>query len=147
MGCAHVTAAGQPYRKSMITPGTNYPGARPIADAREDLATAALEVFLAAVRERAVELEQTPIRHRVAAIAGDPVRATDADRDGWFAWNLPISNGTTVQIRIPGVELASLRDDLSTAAPCLYVHDHPWAWNAAVASVANEGMQLKPQNP
>lgn len=41
----------------MIVLGTNHPGARPIDDARDDLAAAALDVFLAAVRERAGELE------------------------------------------------------------------------------------------
>jgi hypothetical protein len=102
----------------MISPGANYPGALPIADGREDLAAAALDVFLAAVRGRAVELEQVPIRHRVAGLDGDPVRAPDADGDGWFAWILPVSDGTTVQIRIPGVELARMRDGLSAAAPC-----------------------------
>ncbi|MEV4708680.1 hypothetical protein [Actinoplanes sp. NPDC049316] len=130
----------------MISHGAIYPGALPIADAREDLAAAALEVFLTAVRERAVELEQVPIRHRVAGIDGNPVRAPDADSDGWFAWNLPVSDGTTVQICIPGVELARMRDDLSTAAPCLYVNANPWGWDAAVGSVANEGMKLR-QSP
>lgn len=103
----------------MITPGTNYPGAKPIDDAHKDLASAALEVFLAAVRDRTAELEQVPIRRRVAGIAGDPVRAIEGDRGGWFAWTLPISDGRTVQIRIPGVELARMRDDLSATAPCL----------------------------
>ena len=130
----------------MITPGANYPGALPIADAREDLAAAALKVFLAAVHERAGELDQLPIRHRVAGIGGDPVRAPNADRDGWFAWSLPISNGTTVQVRIPGVELARMRDDLSATAPRLYVNANPWGWDAAVGSVANEGMTLRPQS-
>jgi hypothetical protein len=31
-----------------------------------------------------------------------PVRAPRADRDGWFAGRLPISDGITVQIRVPG---------------------------------------------
>ncbi len=131
----------------MITPGANYPGARPIDDAREDLAAAALEVFLAAVRERAGELEQVPIRHRVAGVDGEPVREPNADRDGWFAWRLPISDGTSVQIRIPGVELPRMRDDLTAAAPCLYVGDVPWGWDAAVGSVAGEGMKLRPPSP
>lgn len=87
-----------------------------------------------------------PIRQRVAGIDGGPVRKPDADRDGWFGWVLPISDGTTVQIRIPGVELARMRDDLSAAAPCLYVNDNPWGWDAAVGSVANEGMRLR-QSP
>ena len=136
-------AAGRPYRRRMISPGANYPGALPIADGREDLAAAALDVFLAAVRERAVELEQVPIRHRVAHVEGDPVRAPDADRDGWFAWTLSLSDGTTVQVRIPGVELARMRDDLSALAPCLYVNANPWGWEAAVGSVASEGMKLR----
>ena len=130
--------------KVMITPGSNYPGARPIEDAREGLAAAALDDFLGAVRDRAGELEQLPIRHRVAGIAGDPVREPDADHDGWFAWRLPISDGTTVQLRIPGVELIRMRDDLSAAAPCLYVNTIPWGWDAAIGSVANEGMKLRP---
>ncbi|GAA3348684.1 hypothetical protein GCM10020358_68050 [Amorphoplanes nipponensis] len=127
----------------MINPGANYPGALPISDAREDFAAAALKVFLAAVRERADELEQLPIRHRVARIDGEPVRTPDDDRDGWFAWSLPISDGTTVRIRIPGVDLPRMRDDLSSTAPCLYVNANPWGWDAAVGSVANEGMKLR----
>lgn len=81
---------------------------------------------------------------RVASVDGDPVREVDADRDGWFAWRLPISDGTTVQIRIPGVQLTRMRDDLSTTAPCLYVGDNSWSWDGAVGSVANEGMKLRP---
>ena len=127
----------------MISPGANYPGALPIADGREDLAAAALLAFLAAVSERVVELEQVPIRHRVARLEGEPVRAPEADSDGWFAWLLPFSDGTTVQVRIPGVELARMRDDLSAMAPCLYVNADPWSWDAAVGSVANEGMRLR----
>ena len=75
------------------------------------------------------------------------MREIEADRDGWFAWRLPISGGTTVQIRIPGVELARMRDDHSAAAPCLYVGDNPCSWDAAVGSVANEGMKLPPLSP
>lgn len=66
----------------MVAPGTNYPGARPIGGASEDLAAAALGEFLAAVRERDGELDQLPIRHRVAALGGDPTREPGADRDG-----------------------------------------------------------------
>lgn len=80
---------------------------------------------LAAVRERAVELEQTPIRHRVAGIAGDPVRAADADRDGWFAWTLPISDGTAVQIRIPGW---TWRGCGAARQPCRLVPTRSLAW-------------------
>ena len=59
-------AADRPYRRRMNKPDANYPGALPIADGREDLAAAALDVFLPAVSERAAELEQVQIRHRVA---------------------------------------------------------------------------------
>ena len=123
----------------MINPGT-----QPVADAREDLATANLDAFLTAVRARAHELEQVPIRHRTAGLSGDPVRDPAADRDGRFGWDLPLSDGRTVRVLIPGTDLAALRDDLTAAAPCLYVNGRAWWWADAVGAVANEGMKQSP---
>jgi hypothetical protein len=44
---------------------------------------------------------------------------------------------------LPGVELRLLRDDITAAAPCLYVNGNAWWWDAAVGSVACEGVTLK----
>lgn len=118
-------------------------GKLPIEDAREELAATNLTAFLAAVRARTIEMDEVPIRHRVASLAGDPVRDPAADRDGRFAWNLPYTDGHTVQLLMPGAELGLLRDDLTSAAPLLYVNGEAWWWNAAVGSVAGEGMELK----
>ena len=123
----------------MINPGT-----LPIADAREDLAAAALEEFIAVVGERAVELEQAPIRYREAGINGAPVRVPDADRDGRFAWDVPFSDGRQVRLLIPGAELGALQS-LAATVPCLYVGGEAAWWNDAVASLAGEGMRLKPE--
>lgn len=123
----------------MINPGT-----LPVPDAREDLAVAALAVFLPAVQERALELEQVPIRYREAGISGEPVRAPDADRDGRFAWDVPFSDGRQVRLLIPGADLITLQG-LSATAPCLYVGEEAAWWNDAVGSLAGEGMRLKPE--
>ncbi|GAB1646861.1 hypothetical protein [Krasilnikovia sp. MM14-A1259] len=122
------------------------PGTQPVPDAREDLAAAALEPFLAAVRERAVELEQVPIRYREAGIDGDPVRVPEADQDGRFAWDVPFSDGRRVRLRVPGVELDAMRG-LSAAVPCLYVGAEAAWWHDAIGLLAGEGMRLKPDQP
>ncbi|WP_203841817.1 hypothetical protein [Winogradskya humida] len=123
----------------MINPGT-----QPVEGAREKLAATALAAFLTAVRERAAELEQVPIRHRVAGVDGEPVRTPATDRDGRFGWDVPISDSTTVPILIPGVEVARMRDDMSAHAPCLYVDGIPAWWGTAIGSLANVGMKLTP---
>jgi hypothetical protein len=119
----------------MINPGT-----QPIEAAREDLAVANLDAFLTAVRARAAAMEQAPFRHRAAGLDGDPVRDPAADRDGRFGWDLPLSDGRVVRVLMPGAELNALRDDVSAAAPCLYVNGTAWWWNDAVATVAAEGL-------
>ncbi|RZU46583.1 hypothetical protein EV385_6658 [Krasilnikovia cinnamomea] len=119
------------------------PGTQPVPDAREDLAAAALETFLAAVRERAAELEQAPIRYREARIDGEPVRVSEADQEGRFAWDVPFSDGRRVRLLIPGVELAAMQG-LSAAAPCLWVGGEAVWWSDAVGLLAGEGMRLKP---
>ena len=121
----------------MINPGT-----APIEAAREDLAATNLSVFLTAVREYSRELEQVPIRQRVAAPAGEPVRDPRADRDGRFGWDLPFSDGRTVRLLLPGVPLGLLRGDVTAAAACLYVNGTAWWWNDAVSVVAGEGLRL-----
>ena len=120
----------------MINPGT-----LPIEESREDLAVANLDAFLAAVRTRAAELEQAPLRRRVAELAGDPVRNPAADRDGRYGWDLPLSDGSTVQLLIPGVPLTVVRD-LTALAPCLYVNGLAWWWNEAVGRIAAEGVVM-----
>ncbi|WP_249999286.1 hypothetical protein [Actinoplanes sp. M2I2] len=123
----------------MINPGT-----APIEDARPDLAEANLDAFLTAVRRRAAELDETPIRHRVAHLAGDPVRDPRADRDGRFGWDLPMSDGRAVRLLLPGAELTRLRDDITAESPCLYVNGTAWWWSGAVDAVAGEGLRLRP---
>lgn len=100
----------------MINPGT-----QPIADAREDLAAANLDAFLAAVAARGTEL------------AGAPVRDPAADRDGRFGWDLPLTDGSIVRLLMPGVDLMRVRDDLTAQSPCLYVNGGAWWWNDAVS--------------
>jgi hypothetical protein len=133
-----MNTSAPPYRGAVINPGT-----LPAEGPREDLATANLTAFLAAARARAAELDEVPIRHRVAELTGEPVRDQAADRDGRLGWDLPYSDGRVVRLLMPGVELGLVRDDLTAAAPCLYVNGEPWWWNDAVGCVAGEGLALK----
>ncbi len=110
------------YRDRVINPGT-----LPVEDAREELAAANLEIFLAAVVERGGQL------------AGEPVRDPAADRDGRYGWDLAMPDGTVVRLLMPGAELMRVRDDLSARAPCLYVSGEAWWWNDAVGQVAARG--------
>ena len=119
------------------------PGEEPIGDAREDLAAANLEAFLAGVRRRAADLDEVPIRQRVAHLDGEPIRDPRADRDGRFGWDLPLSDGRQVRLLMPGVELGLIRDDITAQAPCLYVNGSAHWWNDAVDSVAAEGVELR----
>lgn len=123
----------------MINPGT-----LPIEESREDLATANLDAFLAAVRTRAAEPEQAPRRHRVATLTGAPVRNPAGDRDGRYAWDLRLTDDSTVQLLIPGVPLTRVRDDLTAFSPCLYVSGQAWWWNDAVGQVAAAGVAMGP---
>jgi hypothetical protein len=122
----------------MINPGT-----APIEGARLDLAEANLEVFLTEVGRRAAEMDEVPVRRRAAHLAGDPVRDPQADRDGRFGWDLPLSDGRAVRLLMPGADLAALRDDITAQAPCLYVNGIACWWNGAVDSVAGEGLTLR----
>ncbi len=101
------------------------PGSAPVDDAREDLAAANMDVFLAAARERGAEL------------ADDPVRDPAADRDGRFGWDLPMADGSIVRVLMPGVELIRIRDDITAAAPVLYLNGGAWWWDAAVGLLAS----------
>ena len=117
-------------------------GTAPLEQADEELAAANLDAFLTAVTERATLLEQVPIRRRVAHLDGTPVRDPGADRDGRFGWDLPLSDGRTVRLLMPGVSLTLLRDDITAQAPCLYINGNAWWWDGAIDQVANEGMVL-----
>jgi hypothetical protein len=149
-GCSGVllrsdpASGGQPRRpgpgrtvSSMINPGT-----QPIAQASEDLAAAALQELLAAVRARIADLGEVPILTRVAAIAGDPVRDPAADRDGRYGWDLPYSDGRVVRLLIPGVPLPQIRDDITAEAPCVYINGGAWWWPAAIGILAAEGTKV-----
>ncbi|MFC3386855.1 hypothetical protein ACFOHP_33600 [Couchioplanes caeruleus subsp. azureus] len=121
----------------MINPGT-----QPIEDAQEEHAVAALKVFLGEVRVRAAEMEQAPLKRREAEISGEPTRDPAADRDGRYGWDLRLSDGRVVRLLMPGVRVEAMRDDITAAAPCLYVNGTAWWWSDAVASVAAEGLAL-----
>lgn len=108
-----------PYGQVVINPGS-----QPVDGAREDLAVANLDVFLTAVRDR-----------RSDALAGDPVRAPEADRDGRFGWRVPTSDGLVIMVLMPGAELDRVRA-LGATAPCLFVNDEAWWWNDAVGLLA-----------
>jgi hypothetical protein len=122
----------------MINPGT-----APVEQASEELAAAALAVFLEAVGRRAAEMDQVPNMVRNASVAGEPVRDPGADRDGRFGWDLPLSDGRALRLLMPGTELHLIRDDITAASPCLYVNGHAWWWNDAVGAVAAEGRSVK----
>ena len=94
----------------MINPGT-----RPLDDTTEDLAAANLAALIAD-----------------AGLATDPVRDPGLDRDGRYGWQLPLADGTSVLVLVPGVELTALRDDVTAQAPCLYLNGGAWWWNDAV---------------
>lgn len=121
----------------MINPGT-----QPIEQASEDLAIAALQELLAAVRTRTADVDDVPVLTRVAAIAGDPVRDPAADRDGRYGWDLPYTDGRIVRLLIPGVPLSAMRDDITASAPCLYINGSAWWWPAAVGILAAEGTKV-----
>ncbi|KUL25216.1 hypothetical protein [Actinoplanes awajinensis] len=121
----------------MINPGT-----QPIAQASEDLAAAALDAFLSAVRARIAEVGDLEVLTRVAEIAGEAVRDGAADRDGRYGWDLPYTDGHVVRLLIPGVPLPQMRDDITAEAPCLYVNGAAWWWSDAVGTVAAEGTKV-----
>jgi hypothetical protein len=120
----------------MINPGT-----APLGDAHEAVAAANLDAFLAAVHDRVPAMGGDPVV-RTAELAGEPVRDPQADRDGRFGWDLPLSDGSLLRLLMPGVELARIRDDISAQAPCLYVNGNACWWNDAVARVAAEGLTM-----
>jgi hypothetical protein len=101
------------------------PGSLPVDGAREELAAANLDVFLAAARDRG------------AQFAGDPVRDPAADRDGRYGWDLPMVDGSMVRLLMPGAELIRVRDDLTAQAPVLYVNGGAWWWNDAMGLLAS----------
>jgi hypothetical protein len=104
----------------MINPGTV-----PVDDAREDLAVHNVDVFLAAARERG------------APLAGPPVRDPEADRDGRYGWDLPMTDGSMVRLLMPGTELIRARDDITAQAPCLYVNGGAWWWKDALGMITS----------
>ncbi|GIG75185.1 hypothetical protein Pfl04_35890 [Planosporangium flavigriseum] len=70
-------------------------------------------------------------------MAGDPVRDPQTDRDGRYGYLLPVADGSTVSVLMPGVELQRVRDDLTATAPCLYVSNEAWWWPSAVIQAAS----------
>ncbi|GII22554.1 hypothetical protein Pme01_21510 [Planosporangium mesophilum] len=115
----------RPYRGAVINPGT-----LPVDGATEAAAAQNMTVFITAVLEQGGQL------------AGDPVRDPEADRDGRFGYLLPVTSGSTVRVLMPGVDLQRVRDDLTVAAPCLYVDDEPWWWPSAVTQAVGATARL-----
>jgi hypothetical protein len=111
----------------MINPGT-----LPVEDATLETAAANIAVFVAAVRDRGGE------------VAGDPVRDPAADGDGRYGYLLHTPAGV-VPVRMPGAPLSRVRDDLSAAAPCIYVAGNPWWWNDAVGQGVYRGGTARTQ--
>jgi hypothetical protein len=102
-------------------PGTINPGTRPVPDATEAAAVANIAVFAAAVSASGGHVD------------GEPIRDLSLDTgDGRFGFRLPIAGGGAVLIRMPGTELAHVRDDMSAQAFCLYINEVPWWWPSAV---------------
>ncbi len=121
----------------MINPGTAA-----LDDAREDVATANLEAFLAAVRQRADRMGGGPVV-RTADLTGEAVRDPAADRDGRYGWDLPVSDGHVLRLLMPGADLTRVRDDITAEAPCLYLNGNACWWNDAVARAAAEGLTYR----
>ncbi len=101
--------------------GEINPGSGPVVGAQVELAERAIPVFVAAVLDNGGEL------------SGDPQRAPELDVDGRFGWRLPTAHGV-VEVLIPGVDLAVLRDPSSTSVPCLRV-DGEWSWWRGAATL------------
>lgn len=101
------------------------PGSLPVEGAREELAAAALDVFLAQARERG------------ARFAGDPVRDPAADRDGRYGWDLPMADGSVTRLLMPGAELTRIQGLGASAPVVLYVCGGAWWWSSAVGLVAS----------
>lgn len=114
-------------------PGTINPGTRAVPDATEAAAAANITVFAAAVRDHGGHLD------------GEPIRDTSLDAgDGRFGYRLPTAAGGVVLIRMPGTDLAHVRDDLSAQAYCLYVNELPWWWPSAVQGACSESRPATP---
>jgi hypothetical protein len=70
---------------------------------------------------------------RTADLTGALTREPAGDRDGRYGWTLQFTDGRHLRLLMPGVELTRLRDDITAAAPCLYLNGHAYWWNDAVA--------------
>lgn len=100
-------------------------------DGDAGIAAQNLDVFLGAARERG------------AVLAGEPVRDPAADRDGRFAWSIPLADNSVIRLLMPGVELARVRGTTADA-PCLFLTasgDPPgprdaWWWPDALGLLA-----------
>ena len=123
----------------MINPGTG-----PLDDARADLAAENVHTFLAAVRQRAPQMGGGPVV-RTADLTGAPVRDPAADRDGRYGWTLHFSDGHQLRLLMPGADITGIRDDITAAAPCLYLNGHAYWWNDAVARTAAQGLTHQPR--
>jgi hypothetical protein len=113
-------------------------GTAPLGGASDQVAVENLAAFLETVRTLAADIPDDIVRVRVAELGGEPIRVTDDDGDGWFAWDLPFVDGEVVRVRMPGVGLARLRAT-TAAAPRVYVSGNPWWWPDAVGQVVQHG--------
>ncbi len=122
----------------MINPGTS-----PLTDSQENLAADNLAAFLTAVRQRAAQIGAGPVT-RTADLTGEPVRDPAADRDGRYGWTLAFTDGHQLRMLMPGTDITGIRDDITAAAPCLYLNGHAYWWNDAVARTAAQGLTHHP---
>lgn len=99
------------------------PGSRPVGGATEAEAANTLAAFIDAATELGLQLD------------GEPERRPEFDEGGRYAWTLPRVGGSAVQVLIPGVGAAQLRDDLSAQAYCIRVGTDWWWWGDAVNMV------------
>lgn len=121
----------------MINPGTS-----PLTGTREDVAADNVHTFLAAVQQRVPQTGGGPVT-RTAELTGDPVRDPAADRDGRYGWTLHFTDGHQLRLLMPGTDITGVRDDITAAAPCLYLNGHAYWWNDAVARTAAQGLTYR----
>ncbi len=121
----------------MINPGTS-----PLADTGEDIAAANLHTFLAAVQQRATQMGGGPVT-RTAHLTQEPVRDPAADRDGRYGWTMHFTDGHQLRLLMPDTDITGIRDDITAAAPCLYLNGHAYWWNDAVARIAAQGLTYR----
>jgi len=91
----------------------------------EAVATANMEAFAAVVTGQGAP---------VSAVIRLPERDDGAGR---YGYRLDLADGRRVEILMPGVPLAVVRDNRLTSVPLLYVDGLCWWWTSAVTIAAS----------